>query len=126
MLLRGPFVTVQLELIAFGVIEIEGQRYEHDVVIEAGAVRKRRKGPSKPFKEEFGHTPLSVLEDIPWSGKRLVIGTGASGRLPVMDEVVVEAGRRGVALISLPTAEACRLLAEDPAKQVFAILHVTC
>ena len=117
---------MQLELIDFGVIKIEGQRYEHDVVIEAGAVRKRRKGPSKPFRDDFGHTPLSVLEDIPWSGDGLVIGTGAAGRLPVMDEVVAEAGRRGVQLTILPTAEACRLLAAQPAEQVFAILHVTC
>ena len=117
---------MQLDLVDFGVIEIEGQRYEHDVVIEAGVVRKRRKGPSKPFRDDLGHTPLSVLEDIPWSGKRLVIGTGAAGRLPVMDEVVSEAERRGVQLISLPTAEACRLLASDPAEGVFAVLHVTC
>jgi len=117
---------VQLELIDFGVIEIEGQRYEHDVVIEAGAVRKRRKGPSKPFRDDFDHTPLSVLEDIPWSGDRLVIGTGTAGRLPVMDEVVAEAARRGTQLTILPTAEACQLLAARPAERVFAILHVTC
>ncbi len=117
---------MRLELIGFGVLEIEGQRYEHDVVIEAGAVRKRRKGPSKPFRGDFGHTPLSVLEEIPWSGDRLVIGTGAAGRLPVMDEVVGEATRRGVQLTTVPTAEACRLLAELPTEQTFAILHITC
>jgi hypothetical protein len=117
---------VLLELVDFGVIEIEGQRYEHDVVIEAGVVRKRRKGPSKAFRDDLGHTPISVLEDLPWSGRRLVIGTGAAGRLPVMDEVVAEAARRGVQLICLPTAEACRLLAGDPDERVFALLHVTC
>jgi hypothetical protein len=123
---RRPIVTVQLELIDFGILEIEGKRYEHDVVVEAGAVSKRRKGPSKPFRDAFGHTPLSVLEDIPWSGDRLVIGTGTAGRLPVMDEVVGEATRRGVQLTILPTAEACRLLAAEPAESVFAILHITC
>jgi hypothetical protein len=117
---------MQLKLIAFGVIEVEGRRYQHDVVIEAGVVRKRRKRPSKPFRDDFGHTPLSVLEDLPWSGDQLVIGTGATGRLPVMDEFVAEAGRRGVRLTILPTAEACRLLAARPAERVFAILHVTC
>ncbi len=124
--MRRAIVTVQLELVDFGIIEIEGQRYEHDVLIEAGTVRKRRKGPSKPFRDDFGHTPLSVLEEIPWSGDRLVIGTGAEGRLPVMDEVIAEAARRGVQLTTLPTTDACRLLAEDPAERVFAILHVTC
>jgi hypothetical protein len=117
---------MDLELIRFGLLEIEGQRFEHDVVIEAGVVRKRRKQPSKSYRERYGHTPLSALEDIPWSGPRLVIGTGASGQLPVMDEVVMEAKRRGVQLISLPTTEACRLLASAPAEGVFAVLHVTC
>ena len=117
---------MQATLISFGLVEIEGQRYEHDVVIDAGAVRKRRKGPSKPFRDRFDHTPLSVGEDIPWSGRRLIIGTGASGQLPVMDEVVAEAGRRGIELSTLPTRDACRLLAKLPSDQVFAILHVTC
>jgi len=50
---------------AFGSIEIDGTTYEHDVVIERGRVRKRRKGPSKPLRATFGHTPLSAAEDIP-------------------------------------------------------------
>jgi hypothetical protein len=28
------------------------------VVIDGGKVRKRKKGPSKQFREKFGHTPL--------------------------------------------------------------------
>jgi hypothetical protein len=30
-------------------------RYAHDVVIDGGKVRKRKKGPSKQFREKFGH-----------------------------------------------------------------------
>ena len=33
--------------VAFGVIEIEGKRFEHDVVIDRGRIGKRHKGPSK-------------------------------------------------------------------------------
>jgi len=80
----------------FGELEIEGKRYAHDVVIDAGRVRKRKKGPSKEFREKFGHTPLSAGEEIPSGGKRLLVGTGAHGALPVMDEVLVEAKRRGI------------------------------
>ncbi len=36
-------------------------RYTHDVVIDGGKVRKRKKGSSKQFREKFGHTPLSGL-----------------------------------------------------------------
>ena len=47
---------------AFGVIRIDGVTYEHDVVIDRGEVRKRKKKPSKKFRAEFGHTPISVID----------------------------------------------------------------
>lgn len=117
---------MQARLVGFGLLEIEGRRYEHDVVIEQGQLRKRRKGPSKVYRDEYGHTPLSVDEDIPWSAPRLVIGSGASGQLPVMPAVLGEAERRGVELIVEPTADACRRLATLSSEEFAAILHVTC
>jgi hypothetical protein len=57
---------MQIGDFAFGSIRIDGITHEHDVVIEGGEIRKRTKKPSKKFREEFGHTPLSVEEDIPW------------------------------------------------------------
>jgi len=57
--------------------------------------------------------------------KRLVIGTGIEGALPVMDEVIAEAKRRGVKLDLRRTPEAVRLLADDPA-DTNAISHLTC
>src|SRR5215467_11634559 len=71
---------------SFGVIRIDDVTYEHDVVIDRGNVRKRKKKPSKKFRAEFGHMPISVEEKIPWQCRRLIIGTG-TGALPVMDEV---------------------------------------
>jgi hypothetical protein len=49
----------------FGSIRIDGTTYEHDVVIDRGQIRKRKKKPSKKFRDEFGHTPLSIEEEIP-------------------------------------------------------------
>jgi hypothetical protein len=94
------------------------------VVIDREQVRKRKKGPSKRFRETFGHTPLSIEEDIPWKCRRLVIGTG-TGALPVMEEVKREAQRRGVELVILPTPEAIVELEARPG-HANAILHVTC
>jgi hypothetical protein len=111
---------------AFGIIEVEGRRFEHDVVIDRGEVRKRRKGPSKASRAEFGHTPLTAAEAIPWGGTRLIVGTGHDGQLPVTPDMHEEARRRRVRLIVLPTAEACELLEGIKAKDVRAILHVTC
>src|SRR5881296_2855627 len=71
---------MKARLVKFGEIEVEGKRYTHDVVINEGKVRKRKKGPSKQFREKFGHTPLSAGEEIPWGGKRLIVGTGRPWR----------------------------------------------
>lgn len=110
---------------SFGSIRIDGTSYEHDVVIDHGEIRKRKKKPSKQFRDAFGHTPLSVEEKIPWKCQRLVIGTGANGALPVMKEVKLEAERRQIELLILPTAKAIEVLEKDPA-DTNAILHVTC
>ena len=117
---------MKARLVKFGEIEVEGKHYTHDVVIDGGKVRKRKKGPSKEFRERFGHTPLSAGEEIPWGGKRLLIGTGAHGALPVMDEILAEAKRRNIEVIAAPTAEVCQLLEEVKKGQAHAILHCTC
>jgi hypothetical protein len=110
---------------AFGSIEVDGTTYEHDLVIDRGDIRKRKKGPSKALRARYGHTPLSAGEDIPWDCERLVIGSGAAGSLPVVDDVAAEAERRGVELLVLPTSEAIVVLERAP-EGSNAILHVTC
>jgi hypothetical protein len=110
---------------SFGSIRIDGVLYEHDVVIDRGEVNKRKKKASKQFRETFGHTPLSIEEMVPWKCRRLVIGTGAHGAMPVMDEVRREAERRLVELVILPTLDAIELL-EQKSHDTNAILHVTC
>lgn len=109
----------------FGVIDIDGVTYEHDLVVDRGEIHRRKKKASKKFRETFGHTPLSVEEYIPWKCTCLVIGTGAYGRLPVMDDVKREAKDRRVKLVVLPTAEAIRVLGKHR-KKTNAVLHVTC
>jgi hypothetical protein len=118
-------MAMRIDRFSFGSVRIDGVTYEHDVVIVGGRIHKRKKKPSKPFRGEFGHTPLSIEEDIPWDCRRLVVGTGASGALPVMDEVKREAIRRQVALVTAPTREAIEALQAEP-EDTNAILHVTC
>lgn len=124
-LVVGATRTMRFEAFEFGSIRIDGVTYEHDVVVDRGEVRERKKKPSKPFRDDFGHTPLSVEEKIPWKCRRLVIGTGALGALPVMDELKREAERRKVELLSLPTSKAIDALNKE-AKNTNAVLHVTC
>src|SRR3989442_1214343 len=61
----------------FGSIEIDGVTYEHDLVIDRGDIRKRRKKPSKQFSAVYGHTPLPLLRVFPgaagaWSSVRVL------------------------------------------------------
>ena len=65
---------MRFEDFTFGSIRIDGVTYEHDVVIDRGWVRKRKKKPSQKFRAEYGHTPLSLEEKIPWQCRRLVVG----------------------------------------------------
>ncbi len=115
---------MRFQKFSFGSIRIGGTTYEHDVVVDRGEVRKRKKKPSKQFRDAFGHTPISPKEAIPWKCRRLLIGTG-TGALPVMDEVKKEAKRRKIKLVILPTRKAIQELKQEPAA-TNAILHVTC
>ena len=105
---------MQFEKFSFGSLQIDGSTYEQDVIIDRGQIRKRKKKPSKKFRDDFGHTPLSVAEEIPWKCKCLVVGTGAYARLPVMEEVRREAKRRKIKLLILPTQEAIEASASKP------------
>jgi hypothetical protein len=118
--------SMHIEYPAFGTIVIDGEKYDHDVVIVDGKVRPRDKSPSRSLRGRHGHTPLSADEDIPWSTSKLVIGSGYSGRLPVLSEIEDEAKKHNVKLEVMPTADAVRLLNDEDGSGVNAVLHVTC
>jgi hypothetical protein len=115
---------MRFEAFSFGSIRIDGTTYEHDVVIDRDHVAKRKKKPSEKLRAAFGHTPLSVEEDILWKCRQLVIATDA-GALPVIEELKREAHHRKIRLAILPRTEAIKALQENP-DETNAILHVTC
>lgn len=91
-------VMMKFKKLRFGSITINGTAYDHGVIIECGKIRKLRKRPSKTHREQYGHTPISVEEKNPGKCRRLVMGTGNYGSLPVMDGVKREARRRRINL----------------------------
>ena len=117
---------MKLHMQTFGEIEVEGERYDYDLVIEQGAIRKRGKKPSKAYRAHFGHTPLSAEEAIPWHGTRLFVGTGMYGKLPIMPELYAAAEEKGIEVVARPTPELCGILQDLKPKDVNAILHVAC
>src|SRR5438552_14412627 len=92
-----------------------GKRYQQS---ESG--RRAHRERQRLYRD----TPLSIEEEIPWKCRRLVIGTG-TGALPVMPEVKLEAKRREIKLLILPTKQAIQELKQNP-DGTNAILHVTC
>jgi hypothetical protein len=68
---------MRIDRFTFGSIRIDGEIYAHDVLIDRGRVRKRKKKRSKPFRDAFGHTPLSVEETFHGSA-----AASAEGALP--------------------------------------------
>src|SRR5260370_31083886 len=89
----------------FGSIRVDGVPYDHDLIIDRGKIRKRKKAASRKFRGASGHTPLSIAEDIPWRCRRLVVRSGARGALPVMQQVPDQARPRQTRLSRLPTAQ---------------------
>jgi len=124
--MRKGGLPMRARFSSFGDIEIDKAHYQHDVVIERGVVRKRKKKASKQYRARYGHTPLSVEEQIPWVGKSLYIGTGMYGSLPIMPKVYEEAEQRGVEVVVDKTETICHLLEELRSKDINAVLHVTC
>ncbi len=121
----GKSLGVRFSGYSFGSVRVDGVTYDHDPIIDRGKIRKRKKGPSRQFRGGYGHTPLWAVEDIPWRCRRLMIGTGADGALPVMVDVCEQARRRGVDLVIVPTAQAITMLART-SKDTNAILQLTC
>ena len=114
---------MKVNKLSFGSITIDGESFEKDVIIDHGVVKKRKKGESKQYHDRFGHTPLSVEENIPWDCRVLIVGTGHSESLPVMKEVYDMAERKGVKLLTMSTPEAVRHVNDEGTNLV---LHLTC
>jgi hypothetical protein len=114
---------MEVNSFSFGRIEIDGKSFEKDIVISKASIEKRQKKSSKHLKQSFGHTPLTLEENIPWDCRVLVVGTGIYGMLPVLDEVKIKADDLGVSLITEKTQDAVKHINE---KYTNFILHLTC
>jgi hypothetical protein len=114
---------MKVNKISFGTIKIDGIEYNKDIIINKGTIENRKKKESKKYKKKFGHTPLSLKENIPWKAKTLIIGTGHSNALPVMDEVIKMARKKGVRLKMMSTKEAVNHINDSDTN---LLLHLTC
>lgn len=111
----------------FGNITIDGETYDHDVVIDlSGHVRKRHK---KLSKEVYGTSHViskaeakDVFED---GSDLLVIGTGQEGNVRLSPEAEAYFAEKGCKLVLQPTQEAIKSFNRAHGKKT-ALIHVTC
>ena len=41
---------------SFGSVQVDGVTYDHDLIIDRGKIRKRKKAGSRKFRADYGHT----------------------------------------------------------------------
>ena len=112
---------------AYGWIEIDGNRYDHDVIIHRDrSVEKRSKKKSRKYRGFFRHTPLAHTELIFLENEKpeiVYIGTGQFDDLPITTEALKILAK--LRAIIRPTPEIMRLLS-DEYRSYAAVLHVKC
>jgi hypothetical protein len=106
---------------SFGRVTIDGREETHDVIVLPERVvrdwwRKEGHGLVLEDLEE-------VLDDLP---ERLVVGTGAYGRMRPDPGALETLRARGVDVEVLPTADAVQRYAQLDPKMTAAALHLTC
>ena len=62
---REGWDSMKMSKLRFGSLQIDGEKYTKDVILEGGKLRTRKKKPSREFRHQFNHTPVSPSEEIP-------------------------------------------------------------
>jgi hypothetical protein len=111
----------RIEEYAFGRVLVDGEEHRRDLIVLPHRVVRgwwRREGHGIVLEDLE-----DVLDELP---ERLVIGTGADGRLRPDPAALDELRSRGVQVDAVPTGEAVRLFAQLDPSRTAAALHLTC
>lgn len=109
----------------FGRVVVDGQTYRADLLILPDGVHPdwwRGEG------HELAVEDLWELEEAAEKPTTLVVGTGASERMTILDSTRAWLAAQGIELREGPTEWACRLYdrLSDQGVRVAAALHLTC
>jgi len=106
----------------FGLIVVNGKKYTSDVIIFPGRVRDN-------WQRKTGHRLCleDIAEVITESPEVLVVGTGISGLMKVLPEVIEVIGASGTKFIVETTDKACNIYNHlCRSQRAVAVLHITC
>ncbi|MGD8585375.1 MAG: MTH938/NDUFAF3 family protein [Chloroflexota bacterium] len=115
------------EATSFGSITIDGQRFDHDVLICLdGTIQKRKKKLSKKFYGTSHMISVAEAEYIYEEGAQtLIVGSGQYDRVRLSAEAQAYFDVRGVEVIALATPQAVQRWNEAP-ENTIGLFHVTC
>ena len=111
----------------FGWIEIDGERYEHDVLIRLGGrIKKRKKKLSKRIYGTSHTLSLDEAKHIFEKGTRtLIIGAGQYDSVRLSPEAEAYFAHQRCEICLVPTPQALRTWNDAPEDAV-GLFHVTC
>jgi hypothetical protein len=110
-----------IEDYSFGRIVVDGEELTADLILLPGRILRA-------WRRVDGHALVlddlrEVLDELP---ERLIVGTGAEGRMRPDDSMIDALSARGVEVEAMPTAEAVRRFTGLDAARAAAALHLTC
>ena len=111
----------------FGSVTIDGEVFDHDVIIRLGGqVKKRKKKLSKAIYGTSHTISLAEAEHLYQDGaERLLIGAGQHGRVELSEEATAFFTRNRCQVELLPTPEVIPVWNQAEGA-VIGLLHVTC
>jgi hypothetical protein len=111
----------------FGSITVEGQRYEHDIVIRlSGKVRKRDKTLSKAVYGTSHTLSLAEIEDLyRKKAERIIIGTGQNDQVRLSQEAAEFLKARDCQVDLWPTPKAVQQWNAAEGR-LLGLFHITC
>jgi hypothetical protein len=118
---RYPRSMARLEGYEFGRVLVDGEEHDRDVIVLPGRVVsnwRRRQGHGLVLDDL-----AVVLDELP---ARLVIGTGAYGRLQPDPDALAALRGRGIEVDAVRTGDAVSLFAQLDPTRTAAALHLTC
>ena len=114
-------LMARIEDYSFGRIVVDGEEHTRDLIVLPERVFSnwwRRAGHSLAI-EDFREVELELPE-------KLILGTGAHGRLRPPRAVIEELERRGIDVEVLQTDDAVRRYGDLDERRTAAALHLTC
>ena len=120
-------MKTKTEVTSFGSITIDGQKFDHDIIIRLdGTIKKRKKKLSKKFYGTSHKISREEAEFIYEDGaKTPIIGTGQYDRVHLSEEAQEYFDGHGLKLVAVATPEAISLW-NDEQGEVIGLFHVTC